>query len=167
MAKMTDYLEIHMPGQVLPILFSCPQRRYRIPAELRHPSELNAALEYGIRQYRQQALDEHNQVQNWTMSRLEERREQLHQQDPDIDPELQLIQAREQLQRECAIRFKLYPIASQLVLAVAVPIHRGYYYIDLDAFPIPHQTLTAERCESIWQQLHELQQTFIGLDMTL
>ena len=156
-----------MPGQVLPILFSCPQGRYRIPATLERPADLNTALENGIRQYRQQALDEHNQVQNWTMLRLEGRIKRLHQADPDIDPELRLIQAREQLQRECAIRFKLFPIASQLVLAVGVPIDRGYYYIDLDAFPIPHQPLPPAQCESIWYQLHELQRTFIGLDMTL
>lgn len=156
-----------MPGQMLPILFSCPQGRYRIPAELNSPYELNQTLENGIRQYRQQALNEHNQVQNWTMLRLEDRLRRLHQTDPDIDQELQLIQAREQLQRECAIRFKMFPIANQIVLAVGVPIDRGHYYIDLDAFPIPHQPLSKAQSENIWRQLHELQKTFVGLDMTL
>lgn len=156
-----------MFDQTLPTLISCPQNRYRIPMTLSGPHAVNQVLEDGIRQYRHQALEEHQHVQSWVMARLDQRLDTLRRTDPDAAPKQQLIQAREQLLREHAIRFKRFPIGGQIVLAVGVPVTTGFYYINLDAFPIPHQALSPEQSLHTWHRLRELQNNFVGLDMGL
>ncbi len=149
-----------MSDQVLSVLFSCPRGRYQIPMQLTGPETLNSALEHSIRRYRQLAFEEHCQVQDWVMSQLDQRQQLLLQKQPDVSDEQRLILAREQLQREYAIRFRLFPIGNLIVLAVGVTTVSGFYYVNFDAFPIPHQTLPQAQAEQTWQRLQELHDSF-------
>jgi len=156
-----------MLDQRLSVLFSCPRGRYQVPMELSGPESLNPALEASIRRYRQIAFNEHRQVQTWVMSQLEQRQRLLQQRQPHATDEERLILAREQLQREYAIRFRLSPIGSLIVLAVGVATSSGFYYVNFDAFPIPHQPLSPEQAEQTWHHLRELHNSFFSVKVDL
>ncbi len=153
-----------MPIPNIPVMLSCPQQHYRMPGSLSSPAELNALLSEGIHRYRRMAFEEHQEVNAWVMSRLVRQARYIQSHEPEYQLEFCLKLAREQLHRECAIRFGHHVISNHILLSVGVPAEGGLHYVDFDAYPIPHQPLCVESCQQHWSRLLELQQNFVEID---